>query len=301
MLAEVRARAEHVAPALERGKRAQVVEGVRRVVGPEPVGQALERGQRRVPVVDEGAQGDLRAQVNGEVGDPRPTHEARERATVGRGEGPESEGCGGGHRINCIQIEQFGVNKVQAMHSLDDHTAPRIRSIDVVPDLAVAGSSPRREVMSSRLIAHLAHVEVLTPKPEASLRVLHATSSAWRSPAATGSPSTCAAGASGRTTASSSPRRRSPASATSAGARGARSDLDTRGRAGRGGAARAIGWFEDSVGHGRAYRYRGPGGQIHELFWDDERYVPPPGWRRRSRTARSATCRAGSRRGRSTT
>jgi catechol 2,3-dioxygenase len=37
------------------------------------------------------------------------------------------------------------------------------------------------------------------------------------------------------------------------------------------------GWVEDSVGHGRAYRYRGPGGHVHELFWDVELFVPPPG------------------------
>lgn len=36
------------------------------------------------------------------------------------------------------------------------------------------------------------------------------------------------------------------------------------------------GWFEDSVGHGRAYRYRSPGGHLHELFWEVERYQPPP-------------------------
>lgn len=37
------------------------------------------------------------------------------------------------------------------------------------------------------------------------------------------------------------------------------------------------GWHEDSVGHGRAFRYRGPGGHLHEVFWDVERYVPPAG------------------------
>jgi catechol 2,3-dioxygenase len=36
------------------------------------------------------------------------------------------------------------------------------------------------------------------------------------------------------------------------------------------------GWFEESVGHGPAYRYRGPGGHLHELFWELERYAPPP-------------------------
>ena len=37
------------------------------------------------------------------------------------------------------------------------------------------------------------------------------------------------------------------------------------------------GWVEDTVGHGRAYRYRAPGGHLHEVFWDVERYTPPPG------------------------
>ena len=36
-------------------------------------------------------------------------------------------------------------------------------------------------------------------------------------------------------------------------------------------------WIDDSVGHGRAYRFEGPGGQTHELFWDVERAVSPPG------------------------
>lgn len=37
------------------------------------------------------------------------------------------------------------------------------------------------------------------------------------------------------------------------------------------------GWIDASVGHGSAYRYRGPGGHLHELFWEVERYAPPPG------------------------
>jgi len=36
------------------------------------------------------------------------------------------------------------------------------------------------------------------------------------------------------------------------------------------------GWFDDSVGHGPAYRYRSPGGHLHEVFWEVERYSPPP-------------------------
>ena len=28
------------------------------------------------------------------------------------------------------------------------------------------------------------------------------------------------------------------------------------------------GWYDDSVGHGPAYRYRSPGGHLHEVFWE---------------------------------
>jgi catechol 2,3-dioxygenase len=36
-------------------------------------------------------------------------------------------------------------------------------------------------------------------------------------------------------------------------------------------------WLETSVGHGRAYRFTGPAGHQHEIFWDVERAVAPPG------------------------
>jgi catechol 2,3-dioxygenase len=37
------------------------------------------------------------------------------------------------------------------------------------------------------------------------------------------------------------------------------------------------GWCEPTRGHGRAYRYRSPGGHLHEIFWEVERYTPPKG------------------------
>lgn len=37
------------------------------------------------------------------------------------------------------------------------------------------------------------------------------------------------------------------------------------------------GWIEPTPGQGPTYRYRGPGGHLHELFWEVERYTPPPG------------------------
>lgn len=34
-------------------------------------------------------------------------------------------------------------------------------------------------------------------------------------------------------------------------------------------------WLDHSPGHGRAYRFRGPGGHVQELFWEIERYHAP--------------------------
>ena len=43
-------------------------------------------------------------------------------------------------------------------------------------------------------------------------------------------------------------------------------------------AARVDGdWSDGSTGQGATFAYRGPGGHIHELFWEIERYAPPPG------------------------
>jgi catechol 2,3-dioxygenase len=37
------------------------------------------------------------------------------------------------------------------------------------------------------------------------------------------------------------------------------------------------GWHEDTPGHGPAYRYTAPaGGHLHEVFWEVDRYAPPP-------------------------
>jgi catechol 2,3-dioxygenase len=39
---------------------------------------------------------------------------------------------------------------------------------------------------------------------------------------------------------------------------------------------RGEGWIKHSVGHGPAYRFRGPGGHLNEVFWEVERYQAPP-------------------------
>jgi catechol 2,3-dioxygenase len=36
-----------------------------------------------------------------------------------------------------------------------------------------------------------------------------------------------------------------------------------------------IGWQKPAIGHGAAYRFRSPGGHLHEVFWESERYRPP--------------------------
>ena len=36
------------------------------------------------------------------------------------------------------------------------------------------------------------------------------------------------------------------------------------------------GWREGDLGHGPAYRFRGPGGHQHEIYWEVDRYVAPP-------------------------
>lgn len=35
------------------------------------------------------------------------------------------------------------------------------------------------------------------------------------------------------------------------------------------------GWIESELGHGPAFRFRSPGGQLHELVWEVERYAAP--------------------------
>ena len=129
--------------------------------------------------------------------------------------------------------------------------------------------------MSNRLIAHLAHVEVLTPKPDESVRFYRDILGLEES------------GREGRSaylrgwgewshhslqvTEATNPglghvgwRMWSPHALEAAVAR-----VEAAGA--------GEGWFDDAVGHGRAYRYRGPGGQVHELFYDDRRHVPPAG------------------------
>jgi catechol 2,3-dioxygenase len=129
--------------------------------------------------------------------------------------------------------------------------------------------------MSHRLIAHLAHVEVFTPSIEESLRFYRDVVGLEESGRAGKSVYLRGWGEwshhSLQLTEGAQPglghigwRTWSPA------------DLDTAvGRLDALGAGE--GWHESSVGHGRAYRFRSPGGHLHEVFWENEMYVAPPG------------------------
>lgn len=128
--------------------------------------------------------------------------------------------------------------------------------------------------MSHRLIAHLAHVEVLTPKPEESLRFYVNTMGLEESGRDGDSVYLRGWGEwsyhSLQLTEAPQPglghigwRCWSPEHLERA--------IGQVERAGAG-----IGWHEDSVGHGPAYRYAGPGGHVHELFWEIQSYEAPP-------------------------
>ena len=129
--------------------------------------------------------------------------------------------------------------------------------------------------MSRRLIAHLAHLEILTPKPEDSLGFYKDV---------LGLEETAREGQSvylrGWGEWHHHSLQLTEAEQTGLGHIGWRAwspdDLTTAitrvddAEAGEG-------WFEDSVGHGPAYRFKSPGGHTHELFWESEEYVPPAG------------------------
>jgi catechol 2,3-dioxygenase len=127
--------------------------------------------------------------------------------------------------------------------------------------------------MSNRLIAHLAHVEILTPKPDESetffKEVIGLEESgredqsvylrgwgewSYHSVQLTESP-VPGLGHIGWRAWSPEDLERAVANLEAAGA--------------------GEGWFEDSAGHGPAFRYRSPGGHLHEIFWEMERYEPP--------------------------
>jgi catechol 2,3-dioxygenase len=131
--------------------------------------------------------------------------------------------------------------------------------------------------MSHRLIAHLAHVEVLTPKPEESLRFFHDVLGLEES------------GRSGQSVFlrgwgewSYHSLQLTEAPQPGLGHIGWRAwSKEHLDRAVASVQRRGVeaAWVDAPPGHGPAFRYRGPGGHVHELFWEMESYEPPEGMR----------------------
>jgi catechol 2,3-dioxygenase len=128
--------------------------------------------------------------------------------------------------------------------------------------------------MSRRLIAHLAHLEILTPRPEESLRFyteilgLEETTREGQSVYLRGW---------GEWSHHSLKltEAEEPGLAHIGWRTWSAEDLDTAvARVEERGAG--SGWVEEQVGHGPAYRFVSPGGQTHELFWENEMYEAPP-------------------------
>jgi catechol 2,3-dioxygenase len=129
--------------------------------------------------------------------------------------------------------------------------------------------------LSRRLIAHLAHVEILTPRPEESLRFYKDV---------LGLEETVREGQSvylrGWGEWHHHSLQLTEAEHPGLGHIGWRtwSADDLTAAIGRvDGADAGVGWFEGAMGHGPAYRFISPGGQTHELFWESEEFVPPAG------------------------
>lgn len=129
--------------------------------------------------------------------------------------------------------------------------------------------------MSNRLIAHLAHLEIVSPCPEESLRFYRDVLGLEESGRSGNSVYLRAWGEWSHHSLqiTEGPE---PAMGHAAWRAGSPADLDAAvARLERAGAG--DGWRDAGVGHGPAFRYHGPGGHVHEIFWENEAYVPPPG------------------------
>ena len=145
-------------------------------------------------------------------------------------------------------------------------------------------AAARREVVTEPLhdLARIGHVELLTPKPEESLRFF--VEVLGMEEEAREGQSVYLRGwgdylrYSLKLTEAPAGRAR-PHGAARVEPRGARA----AGRRDRGERAAASGWIDGDVGHGPAYRFTDPDGHVFELYYEAERYEAPehlrPSWR----------------------
>jgi catechol 2,3-dioxygenase len=127
--------------------------------------------------------------------------------------------------------------------------------------------------MFNSLIAHLAHVEVITPKPQESLTFYRDVLGLEES--GSDANSVYLRGW-GEQHFHSLQLTEGPEPALGhAGWRASSADALEEAVGRLEGLGVGLGWLDPTTGHGRAYRFRGPSGHVQELFWDIDPYVPP--------------------------
>jgi catechol 2,3-dioxygenase len=128
--------------------------------------------------------------------------------------------------------------------------------------------------VSQRLISQLAHVELLTPKPDESLRFMRDVMGLYESDRVGQSVYLRGWGDFFHHSLVLTEADQ-PGLGHAAWRAGGREELEA--------AVQRLeatglgeGWHEGGPGHGPAYRYRGAGGHVHEIFWEVERWSAPP-------------------------
>jgi catechol 2,3-dioxygenase len=143
-----------------------------------------------------------------------------------------------------------------------------------MPRNAVGETEKEKSVISNRLIAHLAHIEFLTPEPDKSLEFFRDVVGLEYS--GTDGRSSYLRGwgewhyHSVQLTQSEKP------GLGRIGWRAASPEALEQAVANLEAASAGEGWSDDSVGHGASFHYFGPGGHQHEIFWEVDDYQPPP-------------------------
>jgi catechol 2,3-dioxygenase-like lactoylglutathione lyase family enzyme len=283
MLAVIRAGLENLAGGEERGEWVQIVQRVLELVWSEAIGERLQCGQRRVPRLEQRPEIGARVQPFSERSRAVVPDEREEWLGVLRAKRREGKRSWTGHEISLSRSfrEIYPIRFLGAASKLDRRLDfdPKIGIVaETVCSRTALASTRRRKGESPvppRLIAHLAHVEILTPRPEDSLRFFTEV---------LGLDETTREGQSvylrGWGEWSHHSLQLTEAPRPGIGHIGWRAwspeDLETAVQrveardAGRG-------WVDENIGHGPAFRFVSPGGHTHELFWEDEKYVAPPG------------------------
>ena len=142
-----------------------------------------------------------------------------------------------------------------------------------IQNVAIINMQEKATSVTSNLISQLAHVEILSPRPEETVRFLIDVLGLMESGRDGQSVYLRGWGEHFRhslqVTAGDGPGL-GHIGWRAYGASGLKAAVDRIEAAGAG-----LGWVDEGFGHGSAYRYCGPGGHLQEIFWEVERYEPP--------------------------